>query len=185
FGAYTELLVVRFIHGISFAIATTAAGAIAADIIPPERRGEGLGYYTMSTNIAIVAGPFIGLTLMQFIPFQSLFLTLSIITVIGIKLSLFVHVPYIDTSNIAREKFSIHSLFEVTALPIAIIAGIVSFAYSGIISLISVIADSIELSSVSSYYFVIFAVVMLLSRPSTWKARSEERGVGQMLGSAV
>ena len=170
FGAYTELLVVRFIHGISFAIATTAAGAIAADIIPPERRGEGLGYYTMSTNIAIVAGPFIGLTLMQFIPFQSLFLTLSIITVIGIILSLFVHVPYIDTSNIEREKFSIHSLFEVKALPIAIIAGIVSFAYSGIISLISVFADSIELSSVSSYYFVIFAVVMLLSRPSTGKA---------------
>ena len=170
FGEYNELLILRFVHGISFAVATTAAGAIAADIIPPEKRGEGLGYYTMSTNLAVVAGPFIGLTLMQFIPFQSLFLTLSIITIIGILLSLFVQVPYIDMSNISKDKFSIHSLFEVKALPIAVLAGIVSFAYSGIISLISVFADSIDLSSISSYFFAIFAIVMLVSRPTTGKA---------------
>src|SRR5699024_12429615 len=29
FGEYNELLILRFVHGISFAVATTAAGAIA------------------------------------------------------------------------------------------------------------------------------------------------------------
>ena len=39
----TILLVLRFIHGISFSIATTVTLSIAADLVPPERRGEGLG----------------------------------------------------------------------------------------------------------------------------------------------
>src|SRR5699024_237158 len=53
--------------------------------------------------------------------------------------------------------------------PIAVLAGIVSFAYSGIISLISVFDDSIDLSSIYSYFFAIFAIVMLVSRPTTGK----------------
>src|SRR5690606_40648260 len=42
---FTLLLFLRFFHGIWFSLVTTVGGAIAADIIPPERRGEGLGYY--------------------------------------------------------------------------------------------------------------------------------------------
>src|SRR5690606_19562843 len=46
-GTLTALLVLRFFHGIWFSLVTTVAGAIAADIIPPERRGEGMGYYAI------------------------------------------------------------------------------------------------------------------------------------------
>ena len=41
----TILLILRFIHGISFSIATTVTLSIVADLVPPERRGEGLGYF--------------------------------------------------------------------------------------------------------------------------------------------
>src|SRR5690625_2123743 len=36
------LFLIRFIHGFSFGISTTAAGTIAAEIIPSARRGEGM-----------------------------------------------------------------------------------------------------------------------------------------------
>src|SRR5699024_4147981 len=39
-----SLLILRFIHGISFGILTTATASIAADIIPKSRRGAGMGY---------------------------------------------------------------------------------------------------------------------------------------------
>ena len=59
------LLLIRFIHGFSFGIATTATGTIAADIIPAVRRGEGMGYFATSTNLAMAIGPFLGLMIAQ------------------------------------------------------------------------------------------------------------------------
>ncbi|WP_153945115.1 MFS transporter, partial [Acinetobacter baumannii] len=54
------LLALRFVHGISFGVVTTATGAIASDLVPEERKGEGIGYFAMSMNLAMVLGPFIG-----------------------------------------------------------------------------------------------------------------------------
>lgn len=55
---FNVLLLLRFFQGISFSLATTVTGAIAADLVPAKRRGEGLGYFGMSMNLAVVAGPF-------------------------------------------------------------------------------------------------------------------------------
>src|SRR5690625_3036679 len=42
---FIPLLIVRFIHGISFGIITTVTGVIVANIVPDYRKGEGLGYF--------------------------------------------------------------------------------------------------------------------------------------------
>jgi len=65
----TPLLLLRFFHGIWFSLVTTVAGAIAADLVPPERRGEGLGYYGIAMNLGIVAGPFLALTLQSYVAY--------------------------------------------------------------------------------------------------------------------
>lgn len=168
FSDYTSLLVLRFLHGISFAVATTATGAIAADVIPPGKRGEGLGYFAMALNIAMVLGPFAGLTLLQFVSFHQLFIILSITSFVGIGLTFLVRVPELEMQPV-KEKFSIHALFELKALPVSIISGLVGFAYSGIVSFISVYSHQLHLEKVSGYFFVVFAAVMLLSRPVTGK----------------
>src|SRR5699024_9223859 len=41
--AFIPLLILRFIHGISFSIVTTATSSIAADIVPNARKGAGMG----------------------------------------------------------------------------------------------------------------------------------------------
>ncbi|MDR7079094.1 MFS family permease [Neobacillus niacini] len=46
----TGFLVIRLLHGVGFGMATTAVGAIVADLIPSSRRGEGMGYFVMSTK---------------------------------------------------------------------------------------------------------------------------------------
>src|SRR5690625_6273801 len=43
--AFIPLLILRFIHGISFSIVTTATSSIAADIVPNARKGAGMGYF--------------------------------------------------------------------------------------------------------------------------------------------
>lgn len=164
---FVPLLILRFFHGLSFGIATTAAGAIAADVVPNERRGEGLGYFAMSMNIAVVVGPFTGLTLLQWFSFELLFMLLSVIMLAGIVCSLLVTVPTSAEakSNIIAKKLTIHDLFEFRAFPIALISSLVAMAYSSIISFISVYADSIDLAAAASYFFLVFAAVMIASRP--------------------
>ncbi|MDP6510588.1 MAG: MFS transporter, partial [Dehalococcoidia bacterium] len=56
-----SLLAVRILHGAGWAAFGTATAALAADVVPPRRRGEGMGYYGMSINVAMVAGPVTGI----------------------------------------------------------------------------------------------------------------------------
>ena len=80
---FSILLALRFIQGIWFSIATTASGSLAADTIPASRRGAGLGYFTMATNLAVVIGPLIALSLVQYFSYDTFFIVMSLIVVIG------------------------------------------------------------------------------------------------------
>lgn len=56
----------RVFHGIAFGIVTTAGNTLIIDIMPASRRGEGLGYFGISNNLAMAMGPMIGLMLHEF-----------------------------------------------------------------------------------------------------------------------
>jgi MFS family permease len=157
------LLALRFFHGIWFSIATTATGAIAADLVPDTRRGEGLGYFAMSMNIAVVVGPFIGLTLLQVTTFDNLFLVLSILMVGAIVFTALVNDSIVEKS--AKRKLSLNDLFERKALPVAAVASLIAFGYAAVLSFISIYAKSLGLMEAASYFYAIFAAAMLISRP--------------------
>jgi predicted MFS family arabinose efflux permease len=159
------LLALRFFHGIWFSIATTAAGAVAADVVPPTRRGEGLGYYAMSMNIAVVVGPFIALTLLQFISFKWLFLILGLLMIGGILCALSIRLPQDRRGIQNKRKLSFDDLFERKALPVSLVGSIVAFSYSSVISFISLYTKALDLMEAASFFFVVFAAAMLLSRP--------------------
>lgn len=80
------LLALRFFQGIWFSILTTVTGAIAADIIPMKRRGEGLGYFAMSMNLAMAIGPFLGLSLVKVISFPVFFTIFAVFISLGFLL---------------------------------------------------------------------------------------------------
>lgn len=161
------LLALRFMHGIGFGVATTATGTIIADVIPDERKGEGLGYYALFMNIAMVAGPFTGLTIIRTFSFSSLFILCTVLAFIGLLLSLIVKVPERKQIQKTKEKLSFSSFFEASAVPVAIVGGILAFAYSGILSFISVYATELGLLKAASFFFVVFAACIILSRPFT------------------
>lgn len=49
----------------AFAVASTAAMALAQSLIPASRRAEGTGYFTLSLTIATAIGPFVALLLVR------------------------------------------------------------------------------------------------------------------------
>jgi MFS family permease len=164
-------LSIRLLHGIGFGMATTAAGAIVADLIPISRRGEGMGYFIMSTNLAMVLGPFIGLTTIQQLGAETLFI-ISVVVAFGALITgLSVKVREAEQTNhpVIHSMFSFRSLFEASAVPIALVGGFLAIAYSALLSFVSVYATEIHLAEVSSLFFVVYAIVLLISRPFTGK----------------
>lgn len=162
---FEAMLVLRFIHGVWFSIVSTATGAIAADIVPIKRRGTGLGYFAMSTNLAVVIGPFIGLLLVQHYSYNMLFIVMSVMVVAGGLLSLLTPADAIKVQSSLRFTWS--DLFERKALPVAMIGGVISFSHAGILSYLSIYAEQKQLFAFASFFFVVFAAVMLITRPFT------------------
>src|SRR5699024_1344523 len=90
--AFITLLILLFIHVISFSFMITVTSALGTDIVPKPRRGAGMGYFAMAMNIAVVAGPFIGLSLLQFTSFTAFFALLSILMVISVVFAFIVQI---------------------------------------------------------------------------------------------
>ncbi|KIL51681.1 hypothetical protein KP77_11930 [Jeotgalibacillus alimentarius] len=163
---FTSLLFLRLFHGIWFSLTTTVLMVIAADIVPDHRKGEGLGYFAMSMNVAVVAGPFLALGLLSFIDYIELFGVLAAAIFLAFGASFFVKKE--ESSAVTVDwKIKWSDLLELRAMPIAVIGFLTSFAYASIMSFITIYANALDLFDYVGLFFVVFAVVMIVSRPFT------------------
>ncbi|MEH6986378.1 MFS transporter [Cytobacillus firmus] len=161
------LLITRFIHGIALGVASTATGTIAAQIIPAARKGEGIGYFSMSTTLATAVGPFIGLLMMQKVSFQVIFVFCLAIGIIALITTFFLYVPAVETSDVKKPGFQLSSFIEPKAVKIAFITLAIAFAYSGVLSFINFYAIEVDLVKAASFFFLIYSAAVLVSRPFT------------------
>lgn len=171
------LLMLRFFHGVWFSIITTAAGSLAADIVPNSRKGAGLGYYTMSTNLAVVIGPFIGLIVIQYSDFNTLFSILSAVVFVGGLLALTINTDDLQQPTGAKLTFKLGDLVERPSLPVALIASLVAFSYASVLSFLSVYAQQKGLMATASWFYAVFAAAMLLTRPYVGRVYDQKGAV--------
>lgn len=171
--SFEMLLALRFLQGLAFGVATTATSAIAADLVPKQRRGEGIGYFSLFMTLAMVFGPFLGLSIIQYASFNLLFIFAIIFAALSYILGMFIKVPPIpkahSTQTKQRKGFSVHDYIEISAIPIAISAAVFGIAYSSLLSYTPLFAAEIGLQSIASVFFIVFAIVVILSRPYTGK----------------
>ncbi|TCB50665.1 MFS transporter [Acinetobacter sp. ANC 4779] len=165
------LLVIRFLHGIWFSILTTVTVPIANDFIPAQRKGEGMGYFVMSINLGIVLGPLLGLTLIQPLSYPMVAGILAAIICIGFIFCFMIPIQTeakpVQTKG--KPHLSLQDFVEKKALPVSIMAMIISFSYASIMSFISTFAESKNLLPYASLFFVVFAISMMSLRPITGK----------------
>lgn len=167
------LILNRLIQGIGLGIASTATGTIIAQILPAERRGEGIGYYSLSAILATAIGPFIGILLTQlFEDYRMIFAVDSVLAIICFLMYFIVKVPDAPkkAKNMAdKAGFKLTNFIEMRALPIAFVALVIGFAYSGVMSFMTFYAKELHLVTAGSYFFIVYALVILASRPFTGK----------------
>jgi len=162
------LIFIRFLHGIGVGIATTATGTIVAQVIPPSRNGEGIGYFSLSAVLSTAIGPLIGLALVGSFGYTSIFIFSLVMGIISLIIALPVKAPHIEKPETSTDKgFKLSNFLEINALPISITMFVMAFVYSSILSFITAYATEINLVEAGGLYFFVYAIVVLISRPFT------------------
>ena len=178
-----SLLLLRVGYGIGFGMASTIIPTLVSQIIPSKRLGEGIGYFSLSTSLALSIGPLIGLNLMQ----QFGFRTLSIVgalTVIIIFPLIFMtkSIPpepaKIVHSTAAKQRFNFKLLFP------ASLNMILAITYSGLLSFIALYGKSVSLDQVG-LFFLFNAVTVVIIRPISGRLFDRKGHGAILLPSAV
>lgn len=167
---FTLFIIVRAFHGLAFGFLMTATNAIMADVVPDQRRGEGTGYYATAMNIAMATGPFIGLFMLHAATFE-MFVWVLVFVAFCNLLGVFLKVPapkkMPQDSQKVQPKFSIGDMFEKRALPIAVCMFTLALGYSSLLSFLSSYTEEIGFGEVATFFFVVYAIALVLTRPIT------------------
>lgn len=73
FSGMMPQIVLRAFQGLGFACVTTASATMAADVLPAQRLGEGIGYYALGQSLGMAIGPALGIFLCSLVFTESLF----------------------------------------------------------------------------------------------------------------
>jgi len=156
------VLLIRFFQGIPFTLSTTAISTLASDLIPEDRRGEGLSYFSISSTVSLGIGPSLGFAFYA-ISWMRPFIISIAICFISLFISFFVRVP--DQLTVSDNKYSLKSIFEKKILIISVVGAISFMAMPSIFSFIAFYAKelNIYLSNIG-LIFSFYAVGLLLIR---------------------
>lgn len=164
------LIVVRVIHGIGYAVVSTATMALAQSVIPSKRRAEGTGYFALGSTLATAVGPALGLWIVGSFSYSTLFVSAVATSIVGGVLSL---VVMRSGGRVASEEkkgekkattFTLRSMVHPAVVPIGVFMLVVGCCYAGIITYLNSYGEDRGVAAGAGLFFVAYAVVMMLGR---------------------
>ncbi|NBD25791.1 MFS transporter [Paenibacillus glycinis] len=167
-GSFGALLALRIGYGIGFGMASTILPTLVSRIIPLRRMGEGIGYFGLSTSLAMSVGPSIGLNVMKHAGFAQL-------TMLGWVAAVLIF-PVLWLARSKRQPADGDQL-QASAKPAAAKPGfnrkllfpvllnvLLSITYSGLLSFLALFGDYVHIEQVG-LFFLFNAITIILVRP--------------------
>jgi MFS family permease len=159
---------VRFLHGAAFGVVTSASATIAANLIPKERRGEGLAYFNLSPTLGNAIGPFLGMFIYQHGNFNIVFMVSGAAALLSLMLGLFTMVPEIKLTSQQNEElkgFRLRNFLEPKAIPISLFLAVIIMSYASIVTFLTPYARQENLLESASFFFIVYSIVVFFTRP--------------------
>ncbi len=171
-GSVPTLVLGRVVHGFGLSNYTTAANAYLADIAPPGRRAEAIGFYALAADVGLITGPAVGFLIVGLLGFHRLFYFSG-----GLAFTAFL------VSFLARERrhrpagprAAWHprtGIVALDALPIAWTALCLGLGFGPVGAFISIFAQSRGIGN-PGFYFTVQALALMASR--TFAGRLADR----------
>lgn len=162
-GSLTLFIMFRIIQGVSFGMVTVGGNTVVIDIMPSSRRGEGLGYYGLSNNIAMAVGPMSGLFLHDAgMSFTTIFCCSLGSCVAGFVCASLVKTPY--KPPVRREPISLDRFILLKGIPAGISLLLLSIPYGMTTNYVAMYAKQIGINATTGFFFTFMAIGMAISR---------------------
>ena len=185
-GSNALLLLIRFLHGAAHGTAILATGTIVAGVLPRERYGEGIGYFTLGQTLSTAIGPAIGLVLVRQGGFNSIIITCSVISAIALLLVPFLRVKDLELTaeQVAETKgFKLSNYIEPKAVPVGLALMLTYLGQSSVSSFLALYSEAIDLTTAAGLFFLVFAFVVFFTRPLVGR-RFDAKGENSVMYAA-
>jgi MFS family permease len=172
FGSLPLLLISRVVHGFGLSNYSTASSAFLADIAPPRRRAEAMGYYSVAMDIGLLGGPALAFFLVKYTGLQRIFFLTAALACVAFLVSVPVRehrAPRIGPPPPWQLKTGIVSK---PALPAAWMAFCLGMGVGPVGAFIAIFARQKGVDN-PGLYFTIQAIALMLSR--TFSGRLSDR----------
>lgn len=154
-------IVLRFLHGIMWGLSTVSSSTLAIDVVPSERRAEGIGYYGTFMNVAMAIGPFIALHIYNSLGFHRLLWFAIGMGILGIVTVALIKAP--ERPKVQREKMSLDRFFLIRSWPIFLNQLLPCFAWGTIGPFVAQYEKQIDIPN-PGIFFLFWAGGIIVSR---------------------
>ena len=161
-GSIALFVLVRMFHGLTFGAVTTAGTTLVIDIMPSERRGEGLGYFGVMNNLAMALGPMVGLLVYEKFGYGVLFFIAFIMGFLGWLIALEIHPP--QRARVLRPPLSLDRFFLVKGIIAGLVCFLVAIPFGMFSTYVAMLGATIGLKEGTGFFFVLLAAGLILSR---------------------
>lgn len=157
------LLLIRMIQGATWASITTSTNTLAMDLIPQERRAEGIGFFSLAMPAAMVVAPAVALSVLhKFNNFNLIFAISGILAIIATFLSISIHNK---NELIIKRPLSLSPkmLYDKRVATVAVMQFCYSLLYCGTVAYLPIYVTKV-MNMNSMPFFVVYALTIITSR---------------------
>ena len=155
------LLALAIVHGGFWSGLLSASSAYITDFIPASRRAEGIGYWGLSTILAIAVAPTLGFWLHERGGWAALCASVGVLNLVMAAIAWQLEDAPRPAAAASEPR---GPLIEWRVLALSMTLFLYSYGYGGITSFVALYADHNGVVP-REVYFTTFAIVVLLTRP--------------------
>lgn len=164
---YSEILffiLLRVVHGFAFGALNTTGNTLVIDIMPSSRRGEGLGYFGVTNNLAMAFGPMTGLFLIEGGSYNQLFFAALLTACIGLLFASIVKVKWRQPVEKIGKVFSIDRFILLEGIPASLAFFMLAIPYGMTSSYIAIYAAEVGITEGVGFFFTVQGAGLIVSR---------------------
>ena len=181
------LLLIRFLHGAAHGTTALAIGTIIAGVIPRERYGEGIGYFTLGQTLSTAIGPLTGLLLIRHGGFQPIIITCAALMALSLLVLPLLRVKdlKLTAEQLTETKgFKLSNYIEPRTVPVGLALMLAWLCYSSVSSFLALYSEKAGLTTAAGVFFIVYAVVVFFTRPIVGR-RFDAKGENSVMYAAI
>ena len=165
--AFTDIImfiILRVVHGFAFGALNTTGNTLVIDIMPSSRRGEGLGYFGVTNNLAMAFGPMTGLFLIEDGNYGQLFFAALLVACVGLLFATLVRVKWRQPLESVGKVFSIDRFILLAGIPASLAFFMLAIPYGMTSSYIAIYASEVGIVNGVGLFFTVQGAGLIVSR---------------------